>query len=225
MNNNMKTKNHFSKISIKNIVLGICLIVSFFLFAYIVDEVLWEKEGYFDAAVFNFLKDFIKPGFTKIMVAISFLGSAYFMLPAYVVLVILLLFKKERPAAIYTAVIGVTGGVIVYVLKNIFHRQRPVNPLTHASVTYSFPSGHTTSAFILYGLLIYLIWSKNFKTKYKYVISAFLILVALLVAISRIYLRMHFASDVVAGLCIGTIWLSICIWTMNRINIKERQEL
>jgi undecaprenyl-diphosphatase len=65
---------------------------------------------------------------------------------------------------------------------------------------FSYPSGHATSGFIFYGLLVYLVWKTNIPKLYKWLTASILILLSLLIGFSRIYLRVHYASDVVAGL-------------------------
>jgi undecaprenyl-diphosphatase len=82
---------------------------------------------------------------------------------------------------------------------------------------FSYPSGHATSGFIFYGLLVYLVWKTNIPKPYKWLTSSILILFSLLIGFSRIYLRVHYASDVVAGFCIGLAWLALSIWLIEQI--------
>lgn len=212
---------YLKRIDLKTALFLFLLLTSLYLFGDIVKDVLWEKEGFIDEAGFNFLDKFINPHLTKAMIVISLLGSAYFLLPAYVTLVAWLLVKKKKPVAFNTAIIGITSSVLVFVLKNVFHRTRPANPLNEPALNYSFPSGHTTTAFIFFGLLIHLVFNSSLQTKYKYVISAFLFLLSVLVGLSRVYLRKHFASDVIAGFCVGYAWLFVSLWVLQKFERRK----
>ncbi len=213
--------NYLKRISVKTITMLFLMLLSLYSFVEIVHEVLAEKEDNVDKAVFTFLSHYINPQLTAVMTVISFFGSIYFLVPAYLILIIWLLIKKQKPVALTTTVIGITSSIIVFALKDIFHRVRPAYPINAETLTYSFPSGHTTSAFIFFGLLIWLIWSMNLSKKKKLLFSILLFVMSILIGISRIYLKKHFASDVVAGFCVGYSWLAFSLWTLNRI-IKKK---
>jgi len=103
------------------------------------------------------------------------------------------------------------GGVLVnWLLKLLVHRSRPIRVL-HVS-TFSFPSGHTMAATIGYGMLAYVMatyWRpRGIKRRVLYITAAIL---ALAVGASRIYLGMHFPTDVIGGWAAGTAWVAICV--------------
>jgi len=96
-------------------------------------------------------------------------------------------------------------------LKQLFQRKRPLSPLLKAAKGLSFPSGHAIMAVTFYGLLIYILqhsitidWLKWFAT-----ILVFALIIS--IGFSRIYLRVHYASDVAAGFIIGLLWLLISL--------------
>ena len=113
-------------------------------------------------------------------------------------------------------------------MKLFFQRVRPPDPLIAPLQNFSFPSGHATSAFIFYGLLAYLIWKTDLNRTYKYLIATVLIIFSLLIGFSRVYLRVHYPSDVVAGFCIGFSWLVVTISLFTRLkkkaDVEEKQE-
>lgn len=213
----MNIINYIKKIPVRSVLIIFLLLAGFLIFAGIVVEVLLEKEGNIDAAAFSLFTGLNNSVFTKLMIFVSLLGSSYFLLPAYILLVIYFLKNKQKQTAIAVSTIAIASTLMVYLLKLFFHRARPENPLDALSTTYSFPSGHTASSFIFYGLLIYLIWNRNLITNYKYFFSLLLFLLALLIAFSRVYLHKHFASDVVAGLCVAVIWLCVAAIAMKHI--------
>ena len=138
------------------------LLVAFYQFGDIINHIFWEKEDYIDISTFDFLDDYINPHLTPVIIAISFIGSGYFLIPAYLVLIFWLIKRGNGHIAFYAATIGATSSLLVYFLKELFQRGRPEHPIGMTrAFTHSFPSGHTTAAFIFFGLIIYLIvWLK-----------------------------------------------------------------
>lgn len=110
-------------------------------------------------------------------------------------------------------------------MKLSFHRLRPPNPLIDKLVNFSFPSGHATSPFIFYGLLTYLVLKTEIPKLHKYTIAIILILFSLLIGFSRIYLRVHYLSDVLAGICIGFAWLFLAVWLFEKLKKRSEKEL
>ena len=85
---------------------------------------------------------------------------------------------------------------------------------------YSFPSGHALIGIVFYGLFIYIIWHEVKQKWLKIFLIVVLILLILLISFSRIYLRVHYPSDVIAGLAIGFIWLVLSLQIVHRIEKK-----
>ncbi len=212
--------NSTDKISAKTLFPVLCFLAALCGFAVLVVKVVWGKDGYFDVAEFSLVNHLTNPLLTKIMILMSFLGSSKFLLPAYVILVSWLLWKKQKRMALYYALIGIISTVLVHFLKIVFHKIRPSNPLSGALATFGFPSGHAASSFIFYGLIICLVWRANLETKYKYLLSIILGLITLMISFSRIYLHMHFASDVFGGICIGIFFLSITVMLIKNIKFN-----
>jgi undecaprenyl-diphosphatase len=113
----------------------------------------------------------------------------------------------------------------MFILKQFFNRPRPVTPLLEPVKGLSFPSGHALMSMSFYGLLIFLVW-ENVKNKtWKWGLTILLLLIILLIGFSRIYLRLHYFSDVMAGFAGGIIWLTISIWVVRRIERFSRKEI
>ena len=159
------------------------------------------------------------------MKVITYFASATILQIGYAVLILLYLILKNYKRAIEIAVIGIGGFLVNYLMKLFFHRVRPPNPLIEPLQDFSFPSGHATSGFIFYGLLVYLIWKTSIPKLFKYLIGSMLLLFSILIGFSRVYLRVHYPSDVIAGFCIGFAWLSLTIWLFERLKKKSDKEI
>ena len=110
-------------------------------------------------------------------------------------------------------------------LKHIFNRARPDTPLLFEAKGLSFPSGHALMSITFYGLLIYIVY-KSLKNKFfNWVLISLLILLILIIGFTRIYLNVHYASDVIAGYCIGFLWLVFAVWLLNRMEKYSRNKL
>jgi undecaprenyl-diphosphatase len=100
-------------------------------------------------------------------------------------------------------------------LKRIFQRARPPLPWLGPAAGYSFPSGHSLVSLALYSLLAY-VWFQNVKKRgWRIGITLFLTLLATLIGISRIYLGVHYPSDVLAGWALAIGWVAIWVTGME----------
>ena len=219
-------KKYFKKLPLGITVLLILFAAAIFFFVFIVHEVLWEKEEVADNLMFAFLStNVISDNLTGFMKGVTYFASATFLQIAYGALMLIYLLFKNWKRALEIAAIGIGGFVVNYLMKLSFHRLRPPNPLIDKLENFSFPSGHATSAFIFYGLLTYLVWKTRIPKFYKFIVGTMLILFSLLIGFSRIYLRVHYLSDVLAGICIGFAWLILTVWLFEKLKKKSDTEL
>lgn len=193
------------------------------VFVYITNEIVLENETAFDTRVFQFLHNYTTDAVTGKMIFFTFFGSQKFLFPAYCVLVFyFLFFKKDTFQSFNIAAIGLISTALLFIVKDIFKRHRPADPLLSGVKGFSFPSGHSFSSFTFCGLLIYIVWQTKIHVSGKWIISIVLFLFAALVATSRVYLHVHYASDVIAGFCLSVLWLIICIIGLRKIEEKYR---
>lgn len=205
-------------ISIKLLVVTGLLLLSVSVFSYIVYEGVIYNKVLFDTRILYFLSGYTSPPVIRLMKIFTFFGSGLFLLPAYIVLMIVLFFYNRIKTAINIAIVALSGTALTHSLKRTFHRQRPDFPLIESLQTYSFPSGHTLSFFILSCTLIYLISTMKFPSLWKWLMSSFLILFSFLVGLSRIVLNVHHPTDVVASFCLGFVWVSLSFAILNKLN-------
>lgn len=209
-------EDYFPQLSFRLVIMAILLMGALFIFIFLVHESVLEKEDVFDSKVIVFFSRFNSSIFIKAMKVFTFVGSSYFLLPAYAVLVSYFLIKKNKSYSINIALMGIASTAVVHGLKLVFHRHRPEISLIPAIETYSFPSGHTVSSFIFCAILGWLVWQGKLKPLYKYLIVTLLFLCTLTVGISRIVLGAHYPSDVLAGFCLGSAWIICAGWFATR---------
>lgn len=127
--------------------------------------------------------------------------------------------RKHNAFALLTTLIGAeaTAGIS----KLILERPRPMGIGVFNETSFSFPSGHATVALAFYGFLGYLLWRKKKQPLEKRVVLILTTLVILLVGFSRLYLGLHYLSDVIGGYLISTIWLLIGIIIMKRKHLNH----
>ena len=158
---------------------------------------------------------------TVIMESITFLGDAKFVIVAIVIVLFLLTLRKKHIYSIALAL--ATAGVFITSLlfKDIFSRPRPQGHQLVVESGFSFPSVHAIIAVALYGMLAYFL-VKYFKNKYAKIITGiagFVIILA--IGVSRVYLGVHWPSDVIGSYIFGGFWLAILIYLLEKRDMIE----
>lgn len=156
---------------------------------------------------------------------ITFFGSRNFLTPAALLLSAYFLFiRKHRWHSLKIPVVALGSITLNLLLKYLFSRPRPLLPEVEAS-GLSFPSGHTMVAASFYGLLIYLIWNTVRSVAWRNVLVLLLSLFIVLIGFSRVYFRVHFASDVLAGFAAGFLWLVFGLWMLRKMEKFSSREI
>lgn len=212
----MEDKNGKVAISGKLISALLLFIISLFFFSIISHEVVLEKEDWFDKTVFDYLRTYSSLFNIDLFNFFTFFGSSTFLFPAYIILIILLIYKNQKSDAIDVAILGITSTLLLYILKISFARARPDFPLLRQLSSYSFPSGHTLSSFIFFSVLVVEVWKFEIDKKWKISLTVLFIFLSLTVALSRIVLRYHYASDVLAGLSLGIAYVLLFFWLRKK---------
>jgi len=199
-----------------------CIII-FALTAYRI--FLLKKDG-IDTTVFNFLSSHVSNRHTEIMEAITFLGNHNFLIPANLVLIIyFLVIRKHRWYSIKIPVVAIGGVTMMALLKFVFSRPRPLIPLLEPARGFSFPSGHAMMSFSFYGVLIFMVYENVRNIYLKWVLIVFLLFLIFAIGLSRVYLRVHYATDVIAGFAAGFIWIVLCITVIRKIEIYSQRKI
>jgi len=167
----------------------------------------------------SFIGGLVTPGLTKVMAAVTSLGSIYLLAPVVLLLAFYLLFVRNWWDLFALFIATGLGQTLLALLKFFFHRPRPMPQLALAH-GFSFPSGHSFSSMIVYGFLIYITWQVMQRGIKRTVIISMVSLLILLTGMSRIYLNVHWTTDVMAGFAFGLAWL-----IMSIIMVKTMQEM
>jgi undecaprenyl-diphosphatase len=192
-------------------------IVALLLFGWVAEEVLEAGTIHFDDSVRAAVHQYASPPLTVFMRAITLLGSMEVLLPAVLILLTLLSVRGKRYEAIVLAVTMAGGLILNIVLKLSFHRARPdpfFNLATPAS--YAFPSGHALLALCFYGVMAR-IWSDSLKSRERrWMVWVGAVVLIGLIGLSRIYLGVHYPSDVLAGYAAAIVWISAVTMLVRR---------
>ena len=222
----MKYKTNYlnAKICSVRLITGLLFLLAFGIFIGLATEIVLKNNPGMDASVIKYVRANETESLIHFMIIFTFFGSAQFLLPVYTILILFYLFKKNKSYAIDIALTGIISTSILFLLKNIFKRHRPSLPIVKTIVGYSFPSGHSLSSFVFCSILGYLIFQSDLKIPVKYAISFLLILFTLTIGLSRIVLNVHYASDVLAGYCMGFVMVVVAFYIIKKardINLKN----
>lgn len=149
------------------------------------------------------------------MLSITYFGN-YFMIFGITLLSIISFWIHKQKSYILPMIISVAGSsIFTIIIKFLLKRPRPIDESFYIENMPSFPSGHATLAISLYGFLFYVIW-KHDKHHLKNPFIIFLSILIPFIGISRLYLGVHYFSDVLVGYIIGTIWLILSLKLINK---------
>lgn len=203
----------------------LCLfMVALVAFVYITRRVFVLNKTKLDTNVFNYLKTHVSERNNEIMEVFTFLGTHLFLIPANLALIAYFLFiKKRKWYSIKIPAIALSSLGLMFLLKGLFDRERPNVPLLFQAKGLSFPSGHALMSVTFYGLLIYMIFKDVHNKPLKWTLISLLILLIIIIGGSRVYLRVHYATDVIAGYCVGFLWLVFTVWMLNKIEKQSKR--
>jgi undecaprenyl-diphosphatase len=220
-----KTIATITLLSLELLVVLVAFIGAMSIFIFVARMVLRKKNG-FDVWADNFITRYINDGNTEIMKVFSFLGDHRFLIPVNLSLIFYFLFiKKHRWYSIKIPAVAISGVVLMFILKHLFNRERPLTPLLEPARGLSFPSGHSLMSFTFYGLMIYLVWTNIENKLLSSVLVTGLLLIILFIGISRIYLEVHYATDVIAGFCMGLMWLVLSLYILDKMERYSRRKV
>jgi undecaprenyl-diphosphatase len=202
-----------------SLVLGLAAAVAALLFfAWLTNEVLDGETAHFDAVTRDFVHQFASPTLTATMRGISFVGSSLFLTTASIAMFLWFMSRHWRRDAYLFGITMLGAGILNTTLKLTFKRPRPVpffNLLPPES--FSFPSGHSLASFCFFGALATILATRIHNRKIHFIVWTVSGLLVLLIGLSRIYLGVHYTTDVLAGFTAALIWVLTVSFVEQRI--------
>lgn len=197
-----------------------CLLI-IYLLAQLSDEVLEQEAFAFDRTILLGIHQFANPTLDRLMLAITSLGNPNIVVAISAITFAILCWRRyDQEAKIF--VIDCFGGVILsYGLKLVFSKPRPnlwQSPIEETS--FSYPSGHALGSTILYGFLAYILATRY--PQFAFLIYASAVFLIAAIGLSRLYLGVHWPTDIIAGYSIGFLWVMFCI-TMLKLQKLNSQ--
>ncbi|MBC8123429.1 MAG: phosphatase PAP2 family protein [Gemmatimonadaceae bacterium] len=191
-------------------------------FSKLASEVLEQETEAFDATILYALRTLHTPALDLLAKGVTFLGEPALLIAVTVLIGVILLVQRQvaEGIALPISALGATG--LNYLLKSVFARARP--QLWERSVEvnfYSFPSGHATGALVIYGFIGYLLAVRVRPGRRGLIIFPTTLLI-LAIGLSRLYLGVHWPTDVIGGYMAGSVWLIACILTLRLWQAKHQ---
>lgn len=197
------------------------LVSSVILLLIMIWLVFIARDMQFDQTVQSFISNLENNKVTPFMKGVSFLGNHNFLIPANILLIIFFLIQKRKLEGLTVFVVALSSLGLMSLLKRLFHRLRPADPMVEGITNFSFPSGHAFMSIALYGLLLYFLIQKIKPGCLRTILVSFLLFIIFIIGISRIYLRVHYPSDIIAGWTLGIIWLLIVVAVLKKAATKK----
>lgn len=192
----------FIRRNIRWIILLFCMVLFFSILKDIFRNEIWE----FDNQIYKYISKFISDPVTLIFKIITNCSSAVFVL----ILTMLIVFiPKDKRYGKYITINLIIVTLLNQILKYIIQRPRPTEFRIINESGYSFPSGHSMVSMAFYGFIIYLVYHNVENKKVKWFLCTILTMLIPLIGISRIYLGVHYTSDVIGGFCLSMAYLII----------------
>ncbi len=185
-----------------------------YLFVELAEEVGLTTSAVYrlDQAAHAWFGQVRQPAMTILLGAATNVGGTAGLVPLVGLVAALLLARQERASAIFLVVTAGAGALLNLGLKMIFARSRPDLASAIAEAPwYSFPSGHAMSSFITYGALAHIMLRRAWPWTARSAGLAVAITMVVLVGLSRVYLGVHWVSDIAGGWSAGTVWLASAV--------------
>lgn len=192
----------------------ILAVLSLWSFSEIAEEVLDAETQAIDTMILQWLHSLHAPLLDNLAIGVTFLGNPSVLTLLSAVFGVFLLRQRRWASALVLSILATGGICLNYLLKDLFARDRPeLWERTLELRTYSFPSGHAMIALIVYGFMAYWI-ATRYRAWRNLVVGAVVFLVTT-IGLSRLYLGVHWPTDVIAGYAAGLVWLLTCILSLE----------
>lgn len=201
----------------------VVVVVGINLFIELTDTLKTDTLAKYDTDITNFIISYRNPALTKYFIFVTDVGdvSGYLIVLGLFVILSWRILKSWK-YVLQSAVVLALATLSNMALKRFIDRARPGIEHLVSVETLSYPSGHAMSAMAFFGFLIYLISKLRINKVIKYTLMVLFAFLILSIGISRIYLGVHFPSDIAGGFIAGFIWVVFCVLIFDVIQIFRR---
>jgi len=217
-------QSFYATVGIFLVVGAIIAVAATVAFASLAENVLEGGTQTFDVAILEWLHGHQSKALTAVMVEMTYLGTGTVVI-VVVGVAALFLWHTEHKHSARLLLAATIGNILLNgALKLVYHRPRPsVFAWQTTAVSSSFPSGHAMSATVVYGTVAYLLMrlQKHHWAKMLTLTGATLLI--LLICLTRLYLGVHYPSDVLGGIVVGLAWASFCMATLEASLVLARR--
>lgn len=213
-------KKSLTKINLDLLILNL---LSLTIFVFLLEEIIYQGSILsLDLLIQQYIPQILNASLTKIMIIITNIASTEALAVLSIAVLLFFLYKKNWQNASILPIAMLGGLALKSGLKEIIERTRPENGLIEVT-GYSFPSGHTTLAVIFFSLMIYFFREeiKDNILSLAFVIANVLLMLG--IGFSRIYLGVHWFTDVLAGYALALFWVSLIIMGQKLLEKKEQK--
>jgi membrane-associated phospholipid phosphatase len=188
--------------------IGYLLILS--IVAWLCTEV-WEREAFsLDRSLLLWIHQFANPQLDGVMLFITALGDPCVVITVFISTIAWLGMKRRYTDGIRFIIVSVGGASINYVMKLFFAKPRPeLWPRLISETSFSFPSGHAVGSMVVYGFIAYIL-ARELPSYQRYIYAVASVLI-IAIGFSRLYLGVHYPTDIIAGYGVGILWLITCL--------------
>lgn len=225
LRDNLSRKNENFSFYLLILISLIVFVAGINFFVELTDSLSGTSLKSYDRAVTDYIISFRTPGLTSFFQVLTDAGDFYGYLVATALATIYFFLKfKNWKIIIQLLVVTILASLSNIALKRAINRQRP--EIEHLVVveTLSYPSGHSMSAMAFYGFLIYLCFRIKMNRGLRAFLVSLFVFLILGIGISRIYLGVHFPSDVLGGFTAGLIWVAFCVVLFNLIDLIRKRK-
>jgi membrane-associated phospholipid phosphatase len=198
-------------------------ILCLFLFAWLGSEMRAGDTLRFDETIRSWVHGFASPGMTRVMTFVSLLGYNILIVELVIAFIVFARLRWKR-AALWLAIAMIGSLLLDLALKYAYHRARPTAYFGVAPSSYSFPSGHALCSLCFYGVLAGLLSARIKSLTWRIVVWTVAAILIIAIGLSRIYLGVHYPSDVLAGYLAATVWVGtiIVLDHVRKVRVSRR---
>ncbi|MBE5741541.1 MAG: phosphatase PAP2 family protein [Clostridiales bacterium] len=211
-------KKRVDKSLILNIILASVLAIGFLV---LMIMVLAGQNFSLDRVMIDYILGVRNDGLTMFFKIFTHLGSVYLLV---VLAVLIAVFAKDKKVKVWTLANIVLAAGVSTVVKFIVHRDRPLAIALIEETGYSFPSAHAMLSMAMYGFLIFVVIKHISNKPLKITLSILLGVAIFISGISRVYLGVHFATDIIAGYLLGALVIIACIIAYRYVPLNSKKQ-